>query len=82
MPKGVQIDAIDYLYQRVDELERRIQRVRDTVDSRDAEHYGFVSYISISEAHSAALAAKGKREYGTTIQLALKPNDLIWINLR
>ncbi|KAI5805546.1 hypothetical protein DFH27DRAFT_590686 [Peziza echinospora] len=82
MPKGMQVDAIDYLYQRVDELERRIQRVRDTVDSRDAEHYGFVSYMSISEAHSAALAAKGKREHGTTIQLAPKPNDLIWENLR
>ena len=78
----MQVDAIDYLYQRVDELEKRIQYIRENIDKRDAERYGFISYTCISEAHSTALAAQGKHVQGTTIQLAPRPHDLIWDNLR
>lgn len=81
IPKGMKVDAIDYLYHRIDELETKINHIRDTVDSRNAEQYGFISYPTISQAHIAAKAARRKHIKGTTIQLAPKPQDLIWENL-
>jgi len=81
IPKGMKVDAIDYLYHRIDGLEKKIYHIRDTVDSRDAEQYGFISYPTISQAHVAAKAVGRKHIKGTTIQLAPKPQDLIWENL-
>ncbi|KAF8444174.1 hypothetical protein BGX38DRAFT_1271717 [Terfezia claveryi] len=81
IPKGMKVDAIDYLYHRIDGLEKKIYHIRDTVDSRDAEKYGFISYPTISQAHVAAKAVGRKHIKGTTIQLAPKPQDLIWENL-
>ncbi|KAF8462989.1 hypothetical protein BDZ91DRAFT_796760 [Kalaharituber pfeilii] len=81
LPKDVEVDAIMYLYSRIDDLEKKIYHIRDTVDSRDAEQYGFISYPTISQAHIAAKAAKNAHIKGTTIQLAPKPQDLIWENL-
>lgn len=75
------MDAIDYLYHRIDGLEKMIYHIRDTIDSREAEQYGFISYPTITQAHIAAKAAKGKHLKGTTIQLAPKPQDIIWENL-
>lgn len=81
IPKGMKIDAIDYLYHRIDGLEKSIEHIRETVDSRNAEQYGFISYPTISQAHIAAKAVRRKHIKGTTIQLAPKPQDLIWENL-
>ncbi|KAI4214327.1 MAG: hypothetical protein LQ351_003080 [Letrouitia transgressa] len=75
------VDAIDYLTERIRELEIQITHVRESVDKRNAMPFGFASYERIEEAHIVALAAKGKHPQGTTIELAPKPNDLIWKNL-
>lgn len=82
IPKDSQVDAIEYLGQRIKDLEKNIYAVRDTIDNRDAMQYGFVSYPTISSAHISAKAARGKHPKGTTIKLAPRPNDIIWDNLR
>lgn len=80
-PKGQKLDAIDYLTQRIKELEIEIKEVRMTVDMRNPLPYGFASYEQIEEAHSIAFAAKKKHPQGTTIVLAPRPNDIIWKNM-
>ncbi|OAA58536.1 DUF221 domain protein [Niveomyces insectorum RCEF 264] len=80
-PKGQKVDAIEYLTQRIRELELEVKEVRQSVDKRNTMPYGFASYSDISEAHSIAYAARKKRPQGATIRLATRPNDLIWDNL-
>lgn len=75
------VDAIDYLTDRITELEMEIKHVRESVDKRNAMPYGFASYERIEDAHTVAYAARNKKPQGTTIRLAPKPNDLIWKNL-
>jgi calcium permeable stress-gated cation channel len=79
-PDG-KVDAIDYLSNRIRELEMEIKDVRETVDKRNAMPYGFASWDQIEQAHSVAFAAKKKHPQGTTIHLAPRPNDIIWDNL-
>lgn len=79
--KGSDVDAIEYLGQRIKNLEKEIYTIRDTIDSRDALQYGFVSYTTVSNAHISAKAARGKHPKGTTIKIAPKPNEIIWRNL-
>lgn len=79
--KNEKVDAIDYLTSRIDQLEKRIREVRESVDKRDAMPYGFASYESIDSAHSVAYLAKRRHPHGTTVRLAPKPNDIIWKNL-
>lgn len=81
VPKGSDVDAIEYLGQRIKDLEKKIYAIRDTIDNRDATQYGFVSYPTISRAHIYAKAARGKHPKGTEIKLAPRPNDIIWKNL-
>ena len=57
-PKGQKLDAIEYLTQRIKELETEIKEVRLAVDMRNPLPYGFASYEQIEEAHSIAFAAK------------------------
>ncbi|KAL9635061.1 MAG: hypothetical protein Q9164_003706 [Protoblastenia rupestris] len=78
---GGKVDAIDYLTDRIAELELEIKHVRESVDKRNPMPYGFASFEKIEEAHTVAYAAKGKHPQGTTIRLAPKPNDIIWQNL-
>ncbi|CAK7205568.1 hypothetical protein SEUCBS139899_008345 [Sporothrix eucalyptigena] len=80
-PKGQKVDAIEYLTQRIKDLEIEIKEVRQSVDKRNTMSYGFASYSDISEAHSIAYAARKKRPQGATIRLATRPNDIIWDNL-
>ena len=75
------VDAIDYLTERISELEVEIKHVRESIDKRNAMPYGFASYERIEDAHTVAYAAKSKHPHGTTIKLAPRPNDLIWKNL-
>ena len=78
---GDKVDAIDYLTDRIRELETEIEFVREGVDKRNPMPYGFASYEKIEEAHTVAYAARNKHPQGATIILAPKPNDLIWPNL-
>lgn len=78
---GEKVDAIDYLTDRIRELETEIEFVREGVDKRNPMPYGFASYERIEEAHTVAHAAKKKNPQGATIHLAPKPSDLIWQNL-
>lgn len=81
VPQDSDVDAIEYLGQRIKDLEKHIYAIRDTIDKRDALQYGFVSFPTISRAHIAAKATRGKHPKGTTIKLAPRPNDIIWDNL-
>lgn len=79
--KGQQVDAIEYHYGRLKMLATRIRETRESIDSRDAEPYGFASYHSISDAHRVAFAARKKAPKGLEVRLAPQPADLIWRNL-
>ena len=79
--KGGKVDSIDHLTNKIRELEVKIKDVRDRVDKRDAMPYGFASWEQIDQAHAVAYAARKKKPQGTTIELAPRPNDLIWENL-
>ena len=79
-PEG-KVDSIEYLTNRIRELEQEIRDVRDRIDKRDAMPYGFASWEQIGTAHAVAFSARGKHPEGTTIVLAPRPSDLIWENL-
>ena len=78
---GQKVDAIDYLTDRIGELEIEIKHVRESIDKRNPMPFGFASYERIEDAHTVAYAAKKKHPQGTTIKMAPRPNDLIWKNL-
>ncbi|KAF6239075.1 hypothetical protein HO173_002947 [Letharia columbiana] len=78
---GQKVDAIDYLTDRISELEMEIKHVRESIDKRNPMPFGFASYERIEDAHTVAYAAKKKHPHGTTIKMAPRPNDLIWKNL-
>ncbi|KAI0866460.1 hypothetical protein F4860DRAFT_140837 [Xylaria cubensis] len=80
-PKGQKIDAIDYLTQRIRELELEVKEVRSSLDKRNTFSYGFASYDDISEAHAIAYTLRNKKPLGATVVLAPKPNDIIWDNM-
>ncbi|KAG9248799.1 hypothetical protein BJ878DRAFT_476161 [Calycina marina] len=80
-PKGQKIDAIEYLTNRIKQLETEVKEVRLTVDRRNPLPYGFASFDEIEEAHSIAHSARKKHPDGTTIVLAPRPNDIIWKNM-
>ena len=75
------VDAIDYYTERIKQLEAQIKHVRESIDRRNPMPYGFASWDSIADAHAVAYAARKKHPQGTTIQLAPRPNDIIWANL-
>lgn len=75
------VDAIDYLTERIRELEAEITHVRDSVDKRNPMPFGFARYEKIEDAHTVAFEARRKHPEGTTINLAPRPSDLIWKNL-
>ncbi|KAI1321558.1 DUF221-domain-containing protein [Xylariaceae sp. FL0255] len=80
-PKGQKIDAIDYLTQRIRELELEVKEARTSLDKRNTMPYGFASYDDISEAHAIAYALRNKHPMGSTVVLAPKPNDILWDNM-
>ncbi|CAJ2513200.1 Uu.00g013190.m01.CDS01 [Anthostomella pinea] len=80
-PKGQKIDAIEYLTQRIRELEIDVKEARNSLDKRNTLSYGFASYDDISEAHSIAHALRSKKAQGARVVLAPKPNDIIWDNM-
>ncbi len=78
---GQKVDAIDYLTERIRELEVEINHVRESIDKRNPMPFGFASYERIEEAHTVAYTARHKHPQGATIRLAPPPKDLIWKNL-
>lgn len=80
--RGTKVDAIEYLTGRIKELEMEIREVRQSVDKRNPMSYGFASYQQITSAHCVAYAARNKRSQGSLIQLAPKPNAIVWKNLK
>lgn len=81
MDKNTRVDTIEYYKHRIEALERQVAISRGGVDKRNATSYGFVSYPSMARAHITAKAVRGKHPKGTSIQLATKPEDIIWANL-
>lgn len=79
--KGQKVDAIEYLTQRIKELEIEIKEVRQSVDKRTSMPFGFASYADINEAHSIAYICRKKKPHGATVTLAPKPSDIIWDNM-
>ncbi len=79
--KGQKVDAIEYLTQRIKDLELEVKEVRQSVDQRNTMSYGFASYSDISEAHAIAFASRKTRPLGAIIRLATRPNDIIWDNM-
>ncbi|KAF2107888.1 hypothetical protein BDV96DRAFT_616650 [Lophiotrema nucula] len=79
--KEEKVDAIKYLTARIERLEAQIKEARESVDKRDAMPYGFASYETIESAHGVAFASRNKHPKGTTVNLAPRPNDVIWKNL-
>lgn len=75
------VDSIEYLTERIRELESEINEVRERVDSRDPMPYAFVSWDHIAQAHSVAFASRNKTPLGARLDLAPRPTDLIWKNL-
>jgi calcium permeable stress-gated cation channel len=75
------VDAIDYLTARITQLKGDIVKNRQYVDVQKPLSYGFASFESVHDAHKAAFSARKSHPWGTTIQLAPKPSDLIWENL-
>ncbi|OAX79713.1 hypothetical protein ACJ72_05967 [Emergomyces africanus] len=75
------VDAIDYLTDRIRDLEAEIKYVRESIDTLNAMPYGFASWESVDNAHVAAYAARNKHPQGTSISLAPRPYDIIWENL-
>lgn len=80
-PRGQKVDAIEYLTQRIRDLEVETKEVRASVDKRSVMPYGFASYADISEAHNIAYAMRSKKPQGATVTLAPRPNDIIWANM-
>ncbi|PKS06766.1 hypothetical protein jhhlp_006840, partial [Lomentospora prolificans] len=80
-PKGQKVDSIEYLTQRIKDLEVHIREVRASVDKRSTMSFGFASYSDIAEAHNIAYAFRKKKPHGTTVRLAPRPNDIIWDNM-
>ncbi|CAI6335752.1 unnamed protein product [Periconia digitata] len=74
-------DAIDYLTYRITRLETEIKDVRESVEKRNPESYGFASYPHIEDAHAMAYAARKQGPSGSDVYLAPKPHDLLWQNL-
>lgn len=75
------VDSIDYLTERIRELEEEINGVRERVDKRAAMPYAFASWDHIAQAHSVAFASRNKTPLGARLDLAPRPTDLIWKNL-
>jgi len=80
-PRGQKVDAIEYLTQRIRELEEEVKGARAAIDKRNVLNYGFASYDDIEEAHNIAYLTRNKKPHGAIITLAPRPNDIIWDNM-
>lgn len=75
------IDAIDYLCNIVERLEKEIEMVRESIDTHKTLPYGFVSYESVEDCHIIAKSTQRKRKGKLNATLAPHPSDIIWDNI-
>lgn len=78
---GKKVDAIDYLTQKIQRFEERIETTRAQMDLRATLNYGFASFESVPYAHIVAKKLSGKRKLGSRFDLAPVPQDIIWNNI-
>ena len=67
-PKG-KVDSIEYLTNRIRELEQEIRDVRDRIDKRDAMPYGFASWEQIKQLTSWPSRLEGSTHKGQQLSL-------------
>lgn len=75
------IDAIDYLCNIIEQLEKEIGMVRESIDTHKTLPYGFVSYESVEDCHVVAKSTQRKRKGKLNATLAPRPSDIIWDNI-
>lgn len=75
------VDAIDYLCNRITQLEKQIETIRETIDSNKLLPYGFISYESVEDCHTVAQSTRQKRKGKLNASLAPRPVDIIWDNI-
>lgn len=78
---GKKVDAIDFYTEKIKRLEQGVERWRDTLDTRQAENYGFASMAAIPYAHIVAAQMRKKKKHGAVVAMAPNPKDIIWENL-
>ncbi|BGP19976.1 hypothetical protein JCM10213_006753 [Rhodosporidiobolus nylandii] len=78
---GHKVDSIDYLTQKITQLDQRVHLARSQINERKAENYGFASFESVPFAHIVAKKLRGKRRHNAHFDLAPQPNDIQWSNL-
>ncbi|PWN26882.1 DUF221-domain-containing protein [Jaminaea rosea] len=78
---GKQVDAVDYLTNRINNLEATIENWKERISERKPESYGFASMATVPFAHAAARSLRGKKPRGLEVTLAPPPRDIIWKNL-
>lgn len=74
-------DAIDYLTKKIQRLEAQVEGVRENIDTRKAQQYGFASFLKVPYAHMVAKKLHHKSLKGAYIELAPQPSDLLWDNM-
>lgn len=78
---GQEVDAVDYLTNRINKLEATIENWKERISERKPESYGFASMATVPFAHAAARSLRGKKPRGLEVSLAPPPRDIIWKNL-
>lgn len=73
------VDAMDYLFSRIQRLENNIQAARAVVVEQKTLPYGFVSYRTPEDCHFVFKNAKNRGS--VTVELAPRPEDIIWENI-
>lgn len=78
---GREVDAVDYLTKRINNLESNVEQWRERIAERKPESYGFASMATVPFAHAAAKSLRKKKPRGLHIELAPPPKDILWQNL-
>ncbi|CAN6617525.1 hypothetical protein TRVA0_007S00430 [Trichomonascus vanleenenianus] len=78
---GKKTDAIDYYINRSMRLEKQIMAAREAIDNHNCLPYALVSYNSQEDCHVVAKHAGVGRKAKMSIQLAPRPEDIIWNNM-
>jgi calcium permeable stress-gated cation channel len=74
---GERRDAIDFYTMKLKRAEAAIYEYRSQIDTRKAENYGFASMAAVPYAHVVARLLDGKKKYGTVVELAPNPKDIV-----
>ncbi|SCZ94465.1 BZ3500_MvSof-1268-A1-R1_Chr12-2g03916 [Microbotryum saponariae] len=78
---GKKVDSIDYLTQKIQRFDERIEVTRQGITGAKPENYGFASFETVPYAHLVAKKLEGKKKGDARWDLAPSPQDIIWDNL-